>query len=91
MELTNDERDGLLKHEAYHIALGHCGDKWGHRANYNKSGWGPEKSKVSAVMVNWAMDLAINSFLKECEVPKWCLSPGRAPELHEDIEVDEYY
>jgi predicted metal-dependent peptidase len=60
-KLTKKEKFGVLKHEAYHLALFHCTHR---RLKPHK-------------IANWAADCAINWALGEDELPGSCFVPGR--------------
>lgn len=75
--LSSTFRKGVLKHEFYHIALGHC---FGARAP------SPKLQRIA----NVAMDLAINSLPDMVDMlPDWTLLPGRAP--HENLPSGQSY
>lgn len=76
-KLTPAHRIGVLKHEYYHLVLGHVTDRM------------PE-GKMSKRW-NIATDLAINSYLDK-ELPEFCCFPGRGPfkDLPQ-FEASEWY
>ena len=77
-KLTEKEKQAVIKHEYYHVVLGHITDRL-------------PKDKENRMIWNIAADLAINSFLKN-ELPKNCCVPGVAPfEKFPEKECAEWY
>lgn len=64
--LVDEEKTGVLKHEIYHLILGHV------TYRYVSD---PKEQK----MQNWAQDLAINSIIGADKLPDFCLIPGKHP------------
>lgn len=72
--LTEGQRNGVLRHEYYHVVFGHILDRIPADPNHRK-------------VANIATDLAINSFIPRNELPDFGLYPGEFPRFCEDEEL----
>lgn len=63
---TKAKRQGVIKHELFHIILQHI---------FTRS----VGEKTYAQLWNWATDMAINSLIGEDNLPEMCLIPGKSP------------
>lgn len=64
--MTQEQRQGVIKHELYHLIFQHIFTRSIGEQSYQ-------------VMWNWATDLAINSLIGAENLPKMVLCPGTAP------------
>jgi predicted metal-dependent peptidase len=64
--LNSKQRQGVIKHEMYHLIFQHIFDR-------------AVGDKEYQTLWNWATDLAINSIIKKENLPDACLIPGHLP------------
>ncbi len=64
--LNSKQRQGVIKHEMYHLIFQHIFDR-------------AVGDKEYQVLWNWATDLAINSIIGKDNLPDACLIPGHRP------------
>lgn len=64
--LNSKQRQGVIKHEMYHLVFQHIFDR-------------AVGDKEYQTLWNWATDLAINSIIGKDNLPDACLIPGSAP------------
>lgn len=65
-KLNSKQRQGVIKHEMYHLIFQHIFDR-------------AVGDKEYQVLWNWATDLAINSIIGKENLPDACLIPGHHP------------
>jgi len=70
---------GIIKHEIYHVMLGHLSDRR------------PKNTKFAKIW-NYATDLAINTNIPSDQLPEFCLLPGKEPfQEFKSNQTAEYY